>query len=112
MRKQHHYGKRDDGTYAFSVSFSGVRTATISAVFFDDTDMEATPDTWLTQTTSLIEKIKRSISDLGDHVISVESTNDPLYALAFVVTDKEALAIQRRVETYIPSLLPTLQITP
>jgi hypothetical protein len=112
MRKQHQYGERDDGTYAFSVSFSDVHTDTISALFFDDTDMEATPDTWLTQTVSLIEKMKQKLGDLGGYVISIEPTNDPMYALAFVVNTDKAVAIQSRIEIYILSMLSRLYIAP
>ncbi|MET0980389.1 MAG: hypothetical protein ABWX90_03975 [Candidatus Saccharimonadales bacterium] len=113
MRKQHEYGDRSDGTYAFSFSVKDVSKETISRLFFEDSDMEATPDTWLTQSGLLIKNIRRILSDLSDRIISIESTNDPLYSLAFVVIDRRAaVAIQQRVESYVLSMLSTLYIAP
>jgi hypothetical protein len=110
MRKQHTYGKRNDGTFLFPISFTGVRHDTISALFFDENDMEVSPDTWMKQTGSFIKKIEEELGDQRDGLIAitptvdVTPTNELNYGLACEVHYDKAAVIQNMITEYIRSL--------
>lgn len=112
MRKQHEYGKRkNDGTYAFSIQLNQVSRETISVLFFDEPDMEATADTWLEQTGSFIQRLWSSLdpSGLKPAVVSITPTNDPAYSFAFIVHYDKATEVQKAVVTYILTLSDALE---
>lgn len=110
MHKQHTYGKRDDSTFLFSIRFSGVSSDTISALLFDENDMEVTLDTWLEQTGSFIERVKDALGDKRDGLIDITATNEPEYSLACETHFNRAREIQDMIENYISSLSHTFII--
>jgi hypothetical protein len=114
MRKQHEYGKRkDDGTYAFPLQLHQISREAVSALFYDDPEMEVTSDTWLEQTGSFIQQIWNNLeaSKLSSEVVSITPTNDPTQSLAFVVQYDKAIEIQNAVVTYILSLSDAFEDT-
>jgi hypothetical protein len=110
MHAPHHDNKHDDSTFTFSFEFGELRKETISALFFDDNEIEATADTWPTQTALFIQHIKANLGELNAHVASVTPiagatpTNDPLYSLVFVVSFDKAVEVQQKIEAFIRSL--------
>jgi hypothetical protein len=110
MRKQHTYGKRDNGTFLFPISFNGVSHDTISTFFYDENDMEVSPDSWMKQTGSFIKKVEEALGDLRDGcititpIVDITPTNEPDYRLACEVYYDKAYAIQEKIQEYIRSL--------
>lgn len=103
------YGRHGE-TYIYPVRFHELSHARIQELLYDDSQVDVTPSTWLTQTAGFIARLKETCGDSGNTAISIEPTMDPEYALKVTVQYTDACSIQNKIDSYLLNLPADLRI--